>query len=121
MAIGVLGSGVTPGNNSDITIYTVPANVSHAVVHITICPRSPGAAYASNLQAGSCVLVDGFTVLGPAMFYLPSTSTVGGNDQYFTTNSVSLILGPGQKVQGRATGSSSIITMDVIVSGYEVP
>jgi hypothetical protein len=87
MAIGLLGASLTSG----ATVYTVPAGISHAVVHITLVGSST-----------SAVLVNNISVLN------------GPSGTFFVPVSVSMMLSPGDIVRlGVGLGSCT-------VSGYEV-
>ena len=113
MAIGLLGAG-TVGAGTSGTIYTVPSGISHAVVHLTLSPPRGGGA--TGFQASGSMRVGGITVL--------TQSTTGGGDSasgvatFFNSNSVSMMLSPGDVVQVFAGPAQQA---EGTVSGYEVP
>lgn len=103
MAIGILGAGT--GTTNGGLIYTVPAGISHAVVHVLLHSQGNGLAAA--------------TVSGPdgtGQWYV-LTNDAGATVGDVRDTSTSLILGPNQKVYA-VNGSGNVAS--VVVSGYEV-
>jgi hypothetical protein len=109
MAIGLLGAG-SGGAASYTLVYTVPAGISHAVVHITLCNGS----FTSNTEgrvsvqeSTSSSYIDVLVVAA-----VPPSAQVSA---YGTiSDSVSMMLSPGCKIY--VTGQNASCT----VSGYEV-
>jgi hypothetical protein len=100
MAIGVLGQGTSSGPTA--TIYTCPAGISHAVVHIQFTATGSSGPVRVRLMPGNTsIAVVNLTAAEPSH-----------------TLSLSMMLSPGQSIQ--AFGSASVST-GCVVSGYEVP
>jgi hypothetical protein len=109
MAIGLLGKAKGTSSGATVTVYTVPAGISHAVVHITI--SGDGVNISQSSGDASVVTVDGGSVL-------TLNAALGGTAFRYNQNSVSMMLSPGNVVAvfGGAAGQFTTCT----VSGYEV-
>lgn len=111
MAQGLLGSATLPGGGGSppVVAYTVPAGISHAVVHITI---SLSGSIGTNQSNGSVsVTVNGTPVL-------TQSASISSTNFSFFSNAVSMMLSPGNVV--RITGSPTDAVY-CTVTGYEVP
>jgi hypothetical protein len=111
MAKGLLGDGnLGPGANSTITVYTVPAGISHAVVHITL---SPTGMRDDTIDLTVSARVNGVPILSPGT---SGTST----GLIYSASATSMMLSPGDVVtlQGNNT---IVLGWGCTVSGYEVP
>lgn len=128
MAIGLLGaasvSAPSTGPVGSAVVYTVPAGISHAVVHITL---SLGVAQegGGGQQSLSWVIVanSGNTksakvLAGELVTIFPASGT-----KFFASPSpVSMMLSPGDTVTVVASFNGSIGGIsDCSVTGYEVP
>ena len=114
---GYLG-GATGGTASSpaVTIYTVPSNMSHAVVTVTLCgmksqwPSLPGVS--GNGQYASKILLQNQMVLG-----LRAASNMNGTQAFSSSNSVSLIMKTNETLKFAVGNNKS----EAVVYGYEVP
>lgn len=119
MAAGVLATSsgsIFLGDNlpTTVTVYTVPAGMSYAVVHIkyAVSTFAPGG-FSQTLSLG----IDGLTW---------DSATASGATEAKTSGSMSLILGTGESVTvtaqtDRPLGGTTNNSRTVFVSGYEVP
>jgi hypothetical protein len=108
MAIGVLGSASLPVFGSPtITVYTVPAGISHAVVHITL---SPGQFSGVSARA----FLNGVVIMTTAINFSGTTYT----DRF---GSVSMMLSPGDVITASQSGGTGLPDGGCTVTGYEVP
>jgi hypothetical protein len=110
MAIGLLGSATA--DNAAATVYTVPAGISHAVVHITLTPG----VYISGPQTiwSGTVSVAGVSVIR-IYNVISSSTTPPGTIQ---SQSVSMMLSPGNSVTVASDYSTGFASCTV--SGYTV-
>lgn len=104
MAIGILGAG--SAFNSVVTVYTVPAGISHAVVHIY--------AYFS-VNSASATAFANVLINGNTLYQCRAHSTIPNEPPEY---SASVMLSPGDVV--RVAGATSI-GVNVTITGYEVP
>jgi len=110
MATGLLGSATlstTSNSHVNTTVYTVPSSgVSYAVVHITVATEP-----VDGDGDHTYVTVDDHKVL--------SLIPTGGYNSYsgrYASNSVSMMLSPGNEVKLYG----KLINVSCTVSGYEV-
>jgi len=103
MAIGLLGSATQSGAGTT-TVYTVPAGISHAVVHIDVLSTAVGTSSFCSLSVGGVLLFVG----GTSSTAVPYDS---GGPHW------SMMLSPGNTVTLTLSGQGSIFAA---VSGYEV-
>lgn len=98
----VAGPGVT-------TVYTCPAGISHAVVHVYL--------YNSNGSAGATAKLNNTANNGVGGFLYAAASTTAPAPN----SSASMFLKPGDTIALQATSVSSVDTLSLTVTGYEVP
>lgn len=103
MAIGLLGS------SSSGVVYTVPNDISHAVVHITMSPSTS----ATLGPASQVVTLNSTPILSYVWGALGTTFYNTIAQVYGSSNSVSMMLSPGDVI--------SVQGASCTVSGYEVP
>lgn len=112
---GYLGYATSSGD-----LYRCPADKSHAVVNVSICP---GTAYSSttNNNASSAqpyVMLGGARILAPKSGFDPINFT--GNVSYILSNSVTVIVKSGQLLSFNAGAGGGTGIWNATAQGYEV-
>jgi hypothetical protein len=105
--INEVGQLANTGGGSAITVYTCPAGVSKAVVHVYVYNVSASTAYA-KLNSVSADATGAFLL-------------VGNNPTLFYTSTASLVLKPGDVIALASGSAVAGSPQGMLVTGYTVP
>lgn len=114
--IGLLGIAVVDQSIGTATVYTVPNNVSHAVVHVALGASGQVTSGTTPLN-GAAALLNG-SILVATPYNVSSVGSTGWVSAPVST-STSIMLSPGDSISATRLGSNG--GGSVAVTGYEVP